>query len=545
MNGTEPNGGGVAAPPRRGPLRRLVWNLPLGWQLTALYTVLLVVTLAVVGALVYSNQEGFLVNDAAERLEQAAVQIIQRPARVPNDGAGPLGGGPGEGQHGGDGPGRGNGGQASLLPDLIRGLSGRDVAVAILDTQGTVITSTPSLLTGDSAPLVDPVTPEQAAAVVAANAPRHWIARRADGSRQVVVLQPITLPAPTTGTPTTLLLEQSASLAAADAALQQLGLYLLLGVLGGTLAGVLLGTAFTRGVLRPLDRVAGTAEAIAGGDLERRLRLPPGRNEVARLGQAFDYMVSRLVASLEAQRRFVADASHELRTPLTSLTGLAEILMIGAHGNDSRVIEQSARAIHDELNRLSRLVNDLLTLSRLDSTRDDSGPPARRVRMDACATLTGAAQQMRALAEGRTVRLTAECAAPLWVVGDPGQVKQVLLNLIDNALRYTPAGGAVRLRGAVEDGMARIEVQDSGAGIAADELPHIFERFYRGDASRSRATGNSGLGLAIARAIIEAHGGTIAVRSAPGSGTCFTLRLPLAPGPAPAPDAAGPLEAVR
>jgi signal transduction histidine kinase len=191
------------------------------------------------------------------------------------------------------------------------------------------------------------------------------------------------------------------------------------------------------------------------------------------------------------------------------------------------------------------LVNDLLTLSRLDSTRDDSGPPARRVRMDACATLTGAAQQMSALAEGRAVRLTAECAAPLWVAGDPGQIKQVLLNLIDNALRYTPVGGAVGLRGAVEDGLARLEVQDSGAGIAPDELPHIFERFYRGDASRSRATGNSGLGLAIARAIIEAHGGTIAVRSAPGSGTCFTLRLPLAPGPAPTADAAGPVEAVR
>jgi two-component system sensor histidine kinase BaeS len=218
--------------------------------------------------------------------------------------------------------------------------------------------------------------------------------------------------------------------------------------------------------------------------------------------------------------------------------------MIGAHGNDSRVVEQSAQAIHDELLRLSRLVNDLLTLSRLDNTRGDSGPPARRVRMDACATLTAAAQQMRALAEGRGVRLTAECAVPLWVAGDPGQIKQVLLNLLDNALRYTPAGGTVTVRGSAAEGQARIEVQDSGAGIAPQDLPHIFERFYRGDASRTRATGNSGLGLAIARAIIEAHGGTIEVRSTPGSGTCFTLRLPLTAAPVPTAEPA-PVEAAR
>ena len=164
------------------------------------------------------------------------------------------------------------------------------------------------------------------------------------------------------------MLEQSASLAGADAALNRLGLYLLLGVIGGTIAGLLLGTAFTRGVLRPLDRVADTAEAIAAGDLQRRLQLPEGRNEVARLGKAFDHMVGRLGSTLEAQRRFVADASHELRTPLTSLKGLAEILMIGAHGNDSGVIEQSARAINGELERMIRLVTDLLTLSRFDNT---------------------------------------------------------------------------------------------------------------------------------------------------------------------------------
>lgn len=542
MIGSEPGGEAVAepgrgAPPRSGagPLRALIWNIPLGWQLTALYTVVLAVTLALVGGLVYSQQEAFLVQDAAQRLEQSALQIVVRePQHGPNNGAGlpngfPGGAGGDHGTFGNAGPGRGD--SAGLLSDLIRGLSGRDVTVAILDVQGTVITATQGLVTGASAPLVEAVTPAQAAAAVAGVKPIQWVARRDDGSRQVVVLLPFTRPGPAAAgadATETLLLEQSASLAAADAALKQLGLYLLLGVLGGTLAGVGLGTAFTRGVLRPLDQVAGTAEAIAGGDLARRLHLPPGRNEVARLGKTFDYMVGRLVSTVEAQRRFVADASHELRTPLTSLKGLSEILMIGAHGNDSRVIEQSARAIHDELDRLSRLVNDLLTLSRLDNNPNSPGGPVpRRVRMDACATLHAAAQQMGTLAAARDVRLVAVCATPLVVAGDAGQLKQVLLNLLDNALRYTPPGGEVAVRGAVEAGLARIEVHDSGSGIDARELPHIFERFYRGDTSRSRATGNSGLGLAIVRAIIAAHGGTICVESRPGSGTCFTIRLPL------------------
>jgi two-component system OmpR family sensor kinase len=500
---------------------------------------------------VYTQQESFLVRDAAQRLEQTAERVVARPLpRFPSDGRDsrlePPGAVPGQTDP------RDPDGRtvratqpltveaAGLLENLIRGLSGPDVTVAVLDTQGAVITTSRSLL-DDNPPIIDPVSAEQAATVRETNRAIHWVAGRADGSRQVVVLlpvtwRPLTTPGAAPAAPVTLLLEQSASLAAADAALARLGLFLVLGVLGGTLAGVVLGMLFTRGVLRPLDRVATTAEAIAGGDLERRLRLPPGRNEVARLGKTFDYMVGRLVATLEAQRRFVADASHELRTPLTSLKGLSEILMIGAHGNDSRVIEQSARAIHDELDRLGRLVNDLLILSRLDSLGAPGGngapAPPRRARMDACATLAAAATQMAALAEGRGVRLAQTCAAPLWIAGDPAQIKQVLLNLLDNALRHTPAGDEVAVRGTIEGTTARIEVRDTGSGIDPQDLPHIFERFYRGDASRSRATGNSGLGLAIVHAIVEAHGGTIDVQSARGAGACFIIRLPLVAAPA-------------
>jgi two-component system OmpR family sensor kinase len=509
--------------------RRLLWGIPLGWQLSVLYTLLLAVTLGLVGLLVYTQQQDFLVQDAATRLQEAATRISAGPS-VPPDGGGAS---PGAQNPGGSGP-----GPNFRIPDadlLLRSLSGPDVTVAIRDTTGTVITSTQAV-DNASQPVVDPVRAEQITSALAGNAV-HWIAQRSDGSRRVVVLMSMNVrnqpgtPGSTGGTGTaTRLLEQSASLAAADAATNRLGTYLLLGVLGGTIAGLVLGMLFTRIVLRPLEGVVVTAEAIADGDLQRRVQLPPGRNEVARLGSSFDHMVGRLVAALEAQRRFVADASHELRTPLTSLKGLAEILMIGAHGGDSRVIEQSAQAINGELERLIRLVTDLLILSRLDSAGVQGGPPARRTKLDVCTTLNAAAVQMGVLAEARNVRLVQECPGPLWIDGDPGQLKQVLLNLVDNALRHTPAGGEVALRGKVEAGMARLDVQDTGSGIDARDLPRIFDRFYRGDTSRSRSTGNTGLGLAIARTIVEGHGGKIEVQSAPGEGTCFTIRLPLVRG---------------
>jgi two-component system, OmpR family, sensor kinase len=525
-----------------GPARRLLWSIPLGWQLSALYIVLLAVTLTLVGALVYTRQERFLVEDIANRLADEGRRVMALPIGRPNQPDGFPGGNNRQDPNHGyphsnpsspDGLSAG-GDQTRLLANLVQGLSGTDVTVAVLNSQGTVLTATQGL-EGDSARVVDPVTPQQAATALASTQPLQWVVTRVDGSRQVVVLMRVVRPAAPDSAPgivgTDLLLEQSASLAGVTTALKDLGTYLLLGVLGGTLAGIVLGLAFTRAVLRPLDQVADTADAIAAGDLQRRLQLPPGRNEVARLGKAFDYMVSRLVTTLEAQRRFVADASHELRTPLTSLKGLAEILVIGAHGNDQRVIEQAAGAINSELERLNRLVNDLLMLSRLDNVEGNAAPPIRRVRMDACATLHAAAAQMAALAEGREVRLSQECAGPLWVTGDAGQLKQVLLNLLDNALRYTPPGGEVELRGRVDGAVARIEVQDTGAGIAAEDLAHIFERFYRGDASRTRATGNTGLGLAIVQTIVHAHGGNITVQSAPGAGTCFTITLPLAAPP--------------
>jgi two-component system sensor histidine kinase BaeS len=352
----------------------------------------------------------------------------------------------------------------------------------------------------------------------------QWTTSGPTGGRQLVVALPLTVQG-RGGPPSHLVLEQVAALAAADAVLDRLRLGLALGILAGIGLGVPLGLALTRVVLRPLDRMVATSEAIAAGELDLRLRLPPGRNEVARLGHAFDHMVDRLGTALESQRRFVADASHEMRTPLTALQGLSELLLMGADRGDASAVQRTARSMYNELGRLGRLVADLLTLSRLDTAKAADTP---RTTVDAARVLTEVAEQMAALAADREVALHVDAPAPLLLPADPDRLKGVILNLVDNALRYTPPGGSVTLRGTADPAarQVRLQVADTGAGIAPADLPHIFDRFYRGDASRARATGNSGLGLAIGRAIVEAHDGTIAVESQPGAGTCFTITLP-------------------
>ena len=496
--------------------RAAAWRVPVGWQLGALYTLLLVTTLALLGAGLYVRLDGFLVQNTAGRLEQVAGAALDR--------------GPGYERGDRREPGRRFDRSDATVAYLLRDLSAPDVTVAVLNREGEVLSATTRF--NDKASSTLPLLPagwlEQipsgllsggSTAVVG-----RWVAPAADGGRRLVVVQ--TIPdGPGPGNAPTRLLLQAASLDAADAILDQVRLYLLLGVLIGSVVGMLAGLALTRAVLRPLDRMARTAEAIAGGDLSHRLRLPPGGNEVARLGSAFDHRVDRLAATLQAQRRFIADASHELRTPLTSLEGLSEMLLIGADRGDSRTIQRMARAMHGELARMGRLVADLLTLSRLDSAA-----PLSVANVEAGKLLDDVAEQVAPVAQARQIHLEVAHNGPLVVRADPDRLKQVILNLVDNALRYSPPEGAVRLTAEPDatPGRVRLQVRDSGPGIAPADLPRIFDRFYRGDPSRTRASGNTGLGLAIAHGIIQAHGGTLEVQSAPGAGATFTVLLPAA-----------------
>jgi two-component system, OmpR family, sensor kinase len=309
-----------------------------------------------------------------------------------------------------------------------------------------------------------------------------------------------------------------------------------LGVL--LLLGLLIGVPLTGATLRGLERVSTTAKKLAAGDLSQRVNMETREDEIGDLAQTFDEMATRLELYFREQqeseqrvRQFLADASHELRTPITSIRGYLDIL--SRFGDDDPVerghILQSARR---ESERMSRLVNDLLTLARFDMN-----PVLELASADLIALAGEAIDQARLLAGNREVSLQTDGYGPLWIRVDSDRIKQVLLVLLDNALKYGRQDELAWVRVSVRRTMndATIVVTDNGPGIPLDDLPHIFERFYRGE-KRKGDTGNmtmfpkpsgTGLGLPIARAIVQAHGGHISVSSMPGKGTEFVVQIPL------------------
>jgi two-component system OmpR family sensor kinase len=281
--------------------------------------------------------------------------------------------------------------------------------------------------------------------------------------------------------------------------------------------------------LRPLDRIGTTAGAIAGGDLSHRITTTDPRTEVGRLGLALNAMLDRLEgafadrqASEDRLRQFLADASHELRTPLASIRGYAELFRMGAVRDDAE-IRRAMRRIEDEAARMGVLVEDLLTLARLDEVADapyadvDLGRLARDTVDDA-----------RATAPQRDI--TCRTEGPATVVGDADQLRQVLGNLVRNALVHTPAGTPIEVSLAAEGGEVRVEVRDHGAGLPDEDPDALFQRFWRSEGGRERGRGGAGLGLAIVAAIVDAHGGRVEARNAPGGGAAFVVTLPAPAG---------------
>ena len=304
---------------------------------------------------------------------------------------------------------------------------------------------------------------------------------------------------------------------AADAATARLARALLVAALA---IGLVLALALwwvNRLGLRPIREMTSAADAIAAGDTSGHVPPGPAGTEAAHLGVALNAMLDATRASEARMRRFVADASHELRTPLTTLRGYS-----GLHASDPEVGDAMAR-IGAEATRMSRLVDDLLTLTSLDA------PRLRLEPVDVVAVLGDVAADLQVSAPARAV--TVEAPDRLVVEADPDRLHQAVLALATNAVRHTPPEARISLRAAAIDaGRVRIEVADDGPGIAAPHLPHLFDRFYRADPSRS--SGGSGLGLAVVAAIAAAHGGTCEVRSTPGAGAAFALDLPAGrPGP--------------
>jgi two-component system, OmpR family, sensor kinase len=280
------------------------------------------------------------------------------------------------------------------------------------------------------------------------------------------------------------------------------------------------GAWLTRAAFKPIDEVTRTAQSIVSAeDLSRRVPVPPAQDELQRLTVTVNDLLARLEGLFSAQRRFVADVSHELRTPLAAMQGNLEVLDRGA-ARDPELLAESLSDMRREVARLIRMANDLLLLAQ-----SESGVQLRDEPIELDTLLLEVHRELRALAGDVQLRLGHE--DQIVVQGDRDRVKQALLNLGVNALQHTPPGGMVTLGIARHDGYAALMVTDSGQGIGANDLPHIFDRFYRADRSRSRHQGGAGLGLAIVKWVAEAHHGHVEVTSTPGAGSQFRLLLPL------------------
>jgi two-component system OmpR family sensor kinase len=353
-------------------------------------------------------------------------------------------------------------------------------------------------------------------------------------------------------------------------------------------AMAVIGVAIVRASLRPLTEIEGTAAAIAAGDLSRRVPNHDPRTEMGRLGRALNAMLAQIESAFyararseaaarrseERMRQFVADASHELRTPLTAIRGYAEYyrqrggLDSDGHAADEAATNGSGPAappngsaqpgpagpaasaqpgtpshltrpdmdrimerVEQESSRMGGLVEDMLMLARLDEQR-----PVEHRPVDLLSLAADAVQDARIVAPGRTIELTVGAGAAFLVLGDEPRLRQVITNLMNNALKHTPDRTpiAVRILAGYQGGnssvpAAILEVADQGPGLTKEQAERVFERFYRADQARGRRTGGSGLGLAIVNALIAAHGGTVGVNTSPGQGATFWITLPLAP----------------
>jgi signal transduction histidine kinase len=290
-------------------------------------------------------------------------------------------------------------------------------------------------------------------------------------------------------------------------------------LLSGTV-GLLLSGA----IAQPLRRLTRAAGAVARGQFDQKVPVR-SRDELGRLSQAFNEMTARLRAARQMQVDFVANVSHELRTPLTAIKGLVETLRAGAV-DDPEVRDQFLETVEGETDRLIRLVSDLLTLSRADS--EALNLQCEPVDLAQLARATAERLVPQAEAQGVGLRVQASPNAPL-ALADQDRIQQVLVNLLDNAVKYSRPGGIVTISvDGAEEQQIRVQVQDKGIGIPAEDLARIGERFYRADKARSRTEGGSGLGLAIAQALIQAHGGQLSLESQEGQGTIVTFTLPIA-----------------
>jgi len=300
-------------------------------------------------------------------------------------------------------------------------------------------------------------------------------------------------------------------------------MYLIGGLLGliSMLVSAYAGYVMARRALKPMDEIGVIAKSFAAGDLSKRLELSTPDQEIRHLMRSLNKMFADLEGSIQAQKRFTADASHELRIPLTILRGEIEVALLRKRrpGEYAEVLRQQLEVI----DRMQRIVDGLLTLARADAGLLELAHD----EIDLSLLLEEVGQQHLTLFAGKGIRFDMEIDDGLRVIGDQDRLGRVAFNLLNNAYKHAPANTRVRFMATAQDDEAVITVADEGPGIAPEHIEHIFDRFYRSDEARDRETGGAGLGLAISKRIVEAHGGSIEVESTLGEGTVFRFLLPL------------------
>jgi two-component system OmpR family sensor kinase len=466
-------------------------SLPLTVRLAATYALLVMATLLVVAAVAIQLTRSHLARALDDGLIAAVESFRRGPSALVRD--------PGD-----------------LAPRarawLQRTAFADGQVVAVRTSTGEVLTSPGQLDLGSV---------ERSGDLLNASSSRWWDLQGGDGSVRALSV-PLMVDGQHVGT-----LVAAASLAGEEETLSGLlsGIGWASGL--GLAFATVLGVAAVRRTMRPLRRMSAAVEGIqATGDLSRRVGSEGPADEVGRLAAAFDAMLARLDEAFSSQRRFLSDASHELRTPLQVARGQLELLDEGLRGAEAR---RSLAVAAEELERMRRIVDDLLLLARLDE-----GMPLRREPVEVELVIREALLRGMLLAR-REHRVEVESG--LFATADPDRLLQVLTNLVTNAVRHGGEDATITITGRRTDDHVEISVSDTGPGIPEEEMAHVFDRLYRGHTARTGAPAGAGLGLPIVASLTRAMGGEVAVSSAPGEGTTFTVTLPAPPAvrPVPAP----------
>lgn len=501
---------------------RFIAPLPIRWRLALVSFGLLFVLLAALGLLLSITEEDALLASQATVLKNEAdiAQLQLRATKAPL----PVS-------------------QILTFPTMSKDIAssslgtvrytlGQNVGVSFLAFDGSTLATDGSDVQNVPVVTLDRSSVQQW--LVAHPTSSYLLADDNQGQRELVVLQPIAgwdksvdgkstvadLPGYTKA-----LLQLSVPTTAIDQSVATTRLILILGILAALVIAAALTLPLINVALRPLVEMERVSSRIAAGSLSLRLAEPAAQDEIGRLARAFNSMVAHLEATFARQRRFVADVSHELRTPLTGLGGSLEMLLLRADNGDEETARRLMSGMHAEVERMQLLVADLLALTRLDEGRIK----LRVEAVDVPQLVNEVCEQMQPLLHVQELCYRVPSDLPA-LRGDIDQLRRVLLNVVENAAKFTPPAGRIELTAHEEcTGFITFEVRDTGIGIPPEALPYVFDRFYRADPSRTRLSlqaGGSGLGLSIAKELVEAHGGTIAMSSIVAEGTVVAIRLP-------------------